>query len=961
VLQRQVKITKERGQRVDVALPQGNVAVVPTLRPSYVLHNASGDPRTGPECAALVADLKKALDIARGVTPALPKADYGLINSVAELKQFTEWLLAGYRAGKLPFGMIGVDVESDNLKVVDKNNHLASIQIAWAPGRARMILVAHQESEFTKTLESADILAKCVRAILAEIPVAGQTYRFDAKMQLMYLNAPTRYVAIDTALAHQHLRGGSEPNDLTYLTQKYLRRDAYEAAFNAAFEQYGGSSKMPLSVLVPYGCTDADHTLQVGAMMLTELHNTQIPAEYRQMVGATTMYETYVRLYGPAVFDALMRMEVYGIGVDMAKGAELAKTLPEIMAAQEHLVKTSAFYAAWREKLKAPNEKRWKLVRGTPQNRFQCSSCSKVETTAGTQRKCVCGQRMALVERTVIYPVTEKDCRDHPDAYRWDDSDPKAPRARELDPSQPEFVYPEPNLGSHDHVRTFVYDVMQCPPLKSMKAKNPRPTRDNSRCASTKYVEGESKQCVLSDTFTPQRVRVLHEDHHQYDIRKTHTTESEVLERIADLAAVSNLTAHAVVLNALLNWKKVEKLYGTYVKGLSELISNPRESRRDPASPGSVFAGLGRPYPEETIHTTFSQFPVTGRLASSGPNMQNNPRGSQTREIFVTRRLCARRVRRTGLMGHWDYKQAELRIMTMLTLDDAFAAALATSDPHLTTAVRMFGLDKDQVSDDKRTQAKQINFGVPYGRGAEAIGLQIGKPKEVAQGFIDDHRRAYPKTWAWIARQHDLVKRNGYIVIPSGRVIPAPEARSSDRRLVSEAERYAVNYPIQGGASDCGLVSLGELTRILVESYRSRLWGFTHDADDVDMEPSEFFEIAALVPKVMSEYPRSIFSWINLPMPVDFSFGVDDSRRLSVEKIEGERGEGSMTLKGPAPFWKPVLARLEETYSVSMTDEVKKKRVEVPKKGKDSRSVVTSSLTEDYDVMEARVHVRIKA
>ena len=276
------------------------------------------------------------------------------------------------------------------------------------------------------------------------------------------------------------------------------------------------------------------------------------------------------------------------------------------------------------------------------------------------------------------------------------------------------------------------------------------------------------------------------------------STDAEVLEQLAPYHRLPAL---------ILAHRALEKLMGTYVDALPALVS-PRTGR---------------------VHTSFNQaVTATGRLSSSDPNLQNIPvrsaEGRQIRAAFVP-----------GEPG-WellsaDYSQVELRILAHISQDETLVEAFRQGlDVHRATAARIFDLPLERVSSELRGRAKAINFGIIYGMGAPRLARETGLPLAEARSFIEGYFAKYPRIQAYLTGEVERARKQGYVETLLGRRRPLPDIRATHRAARANAERMAVNTPIQGSAADIIKVAMIRIQRRLrAEGLRARMLLQVHD------------------------------------------------------------------------------------------------------------------------------------
>ena len=200
------------------------------------------------------------------------------------------------------------------------------------------------------------------------------------------------------------------------------------------------------------------------------------------------------------------------------------------------------------------------------------------------------------------------------------------------------------------------------------------------------------------------------------------------------------------------------------------------------------------------VHTSYSQaVAVTGRLASSDPNLQNipirTPEGRRIREAFIAPK--------GSRIVSADYSQIELRIMAHLSGDEGLLRAFANGeDIHRATAAEVFGVALDAVSSEQRRYAKVINFGLIYGMSAYGLASQLGIENSAAKQYIDLYFARYPGVKRYMDDTRQQAREQGYVETVFGRRLWLPEINSSNGMRRQGAERAAINAPMQGTAAD---------------------------------------------------------------------------------------------------------------------------------------------------------------
>lgn len=315
-----------------------------------------------------------------------------------------------------------------------------------------------------------------------------------------------------------------------------------------------------------------------------------------------------------------------------------------------------------------------------------------------------------------------------------------------------------------------------------------------------------------------------------------------------DEQTLADCSSHAIV-GKLLEYRQLTKLRSTYTEALVRLV-NPDTGR---------------------VHTSYSQTgAVTGRLASSDPNLQNIPiRTAEGREI---RRAFVPRAERWSLLSA-DYSQIELRILAHLSGDEQLVSAFASGeDIHRRTAARVFGVAPELVTPELRSRAKAINFGIIYGMGATRLAQETGLSRKEAQEFIDAYFRAYPAVRAWLDGVRRDARETGEVRTLLGRRRSLREMfESPEPRVQAAADNVAVNTPVQGSAADIIKMAMIAIHRDLAErGLASRMILQVHDELVFDVAPDELDAVKRLVRERMEGAVD-----LRVPLVVEMGAGPD--------------------------------------------------------------------------------------
>ena len=346
---------------------------------------------------------------------------------------------------------------------------------------------------------------------------------------------------------------------------------------------------------------------------------------------------------------------------------------------------------------------------------------------------------------------------------------------------------------------------------------------------------------------TQQLSRVLFDELGLSPPGRNRRTSAGLLSTAGDI--LEEMRAAHPLVALIVDHREIAKLKSTYTDALPEQI--------DPAT--------GR------VHTSYSQTgSVTGRLASSNPNLQNIP----------IRTDLGRRIRQAFIagVGHSllsvDYSQIELRIVAHMAEDDAMIGAfLDDQDIHAATAAAVFGVPADGVSAEMRRQAKAINFGLIYGMSPYGLSRSTGMTLSEAEDFVKAYFNRFPGVRRYLDQAQLQAARTGYVETLLGRrryfpqLVPGGPAASEVTR--SRARREAINAPIQGTAADIIKLAMLRLPGELEQAgLAARLLLQVHDELVLECPTAELTDTARRVQQIM----QSAFA-LRVPLKTDAKAG----------------------------------------------------------------------------------------
>jgi len=283
----------------------------------------------------------------------------------------------------------------------------------------------------------------------------------------------------------------------------------------------------------------------------------------------------------------------------------------------------------------------------------------------------------------------------------------------------------------------------------------------------------------------------------------------------------------------LLEYRGLAKLKSTYTDKLPRMI-NPQTGR---------------------VHTSYNQaVAITGRLASSDPNLQNIPvrtaEGRRIREAFIAPR--------GSVIVSADYSQIELRIMAHLSQDAGMLKAFANNeDIHRATAAEIFGVEPETVDSEQRRYAKVINFGLIYGMSAFGLAQNLNIERSAAQSYIERYFARYPGVREYMQSTRDIAKQKGYVETYFGRRLWVPEINSPNGMRRAGAERAAINAPMQGTAADLIKLAMIAVDKWLCdEKLQTKLIMQVHDELVLEVPEAELNLIQQKLPELMQSVAK---------------------------------------------------------------------------------------------------------
>ncbi len=317
----------------------------------------------------------------------------------------------------------------------------------------------------------------------------------------------------------------------------------------------------------------------------------------------------------------------------------------------------------------------------------------------------------------------------------------------------------------------------------------------------------------------------------------------------------SGFSTDAETLDALLDkhpaipmiqeYRFITKLKSTFVDGLLNVVSDENDR----------------------VRTQFNQcVTATGRISSTEPNMQNIPvrtqQGREIRKAFIASE--------GNVLVDADYSQIELRLLAHISGDEGMIHAFNSGkDIHRTTASEVFGVPFAEVTNDQRSAAKAVNFGIVYGISDFGLARNLDIPVKRASEYIKLYFDRYPGVKSYLEQSVDDAKRLGYAITMFERRRALTELKSSNYNTRSFGERVAMNMPIQGTAADIIKLAMVKVNAALHDrKLNTRLILQVHDELIFDVPKAEADEVVALVHDCMEQVVQLL-----VPLDADVKVG----------------------------------------------------------------------------------------
>jgi DNA polymerase-1 len=364
-------------------------------------------------------------------------------------------------------------------------------------------------------------------------------------------------------------------------------------------------------------------------------------------------------------------------------------------------------------------------------------------------------------------------------------------------------------------------------------------SRINELTSEIYFITGQ----IFNINSTKQLGSILFESMQLPVIKKTKTGYS------TDMSVLEALSVDYPIAEKLIEYRMLTKLESTYISALPQLI-NPTTNR---------------------IHSSFNQTVAsTGRLSSSNPNLQNIPIrsevGKKIRQAFTAHDD-------DHILVAADYSQIELRLFAIMSQNEDLCTSFREKiDIHSRTASLIFDKPIEEVTSDDRRRSKVINFGIMYGMGSVSLSRELKISRKEAKQFIDNYFAAFPTILEFIDNLKQKARSKGYAETMFGRKLYLSEMFEGNKRTQADAERVAVNMPIQGSAADLIKIAMNRIQEKIENNPDINMLIQVHDELVFEVKKDCLEEAKNLIQTTMEDVLPEKYKGI-IPLLVDVGTG----------------------------------------------------------------------------------------
>lgn len=838
--------------------------VMPIVHPSFVCRQG----RYGQWYESLKFDLEKARMHVEGVTYAQEDLDYAWLEDAMAFSEYVDETIEMYERGEI--SIIAGDLETNfaksknkflegkgidpkapkiGLSAFDPDIDIVSIQFSRRDYEARALLLQHRMSKCNDKA-SMRLFRADLKRLLETVPSVWQNGSFDYNVLRCRLGLQNWKFSADTMLMDHWCHAGRGLfYNLDDMGARYCGTGKHKQPAKEWLAEHPDQefADMPLDLALGYACGDTDVTRRCYFYLRKKMERQKVKGKslwtwfQGHFFGENQGWQVIVDLEWAGmtcdqdVLDSLFKEYPKRMNEVRQKLNNLPRMKEEWLRADYHvqveeLVKLNAEIEQEHAEIKRKREAGLPVPRGRRRIR-------KIESF----------EEYAAKEKNWFNPNSDKQC-----GRLWSD----ILKIKFVDKAKTKHLFTD-----------LEYKDETC---KACRKKG-KGCRCKPKHLAVKPRATDHNRKIILDTIKQHRT--------MYERGQLKISE-EAANRMNDIIAV---------IEGQSRFKKLSKLYGTYVKGIYPLIPDPA-GPDEPWDPKERCNPLYREWcdwPDPwRLHPSFHMNGTdTGRLSSSDPNGQNFPGKGDDKQTNVKLPYKSKWHGQGGLLLQPDYSQIEVRVMVVACGDKNLTAALnAGKDIHKFVTAMVHGITEEQVTPDLRKPMKSVTFGILYGQGVASLAQALHIPVEEAQGYMDTFFERFPLVKDFVEAQQNQVEQKQYVETMLGRIRWLHHVKSDHRGEANKALRDCVNTPIQSCASDLCWQSMGrvwqEIKRLRIEALP---FSIIHDSQTFDVKAKYIFDLIELQFYQMVWRTMEMYPWMTVVPKADFSLGTNWGNLIDCE------------------------------------------------------------------------------
>lgn len=827
---------------------------LPIVHPHFV--NRQG--RYGQWYESLKFDLEKARMKVDGTSYTEDELNYEWIWAAEDFSDYVDETIAEYEAGKIK--CIAGDIETNfakgkiGLSAFDPSIDLVSVQFSKYDFEARAILLQHRMSKCNDPT-SMRMFRADLRRLLETVPSVWQNGKFDynsLRCRLGHETVKDAKFFADTMLMDHWLNAGKGLfYNLDDMGARYCGTGKHKTPAKdwLAANPDKEFADMPLDIALGYACGDTDVTRRCYTHLRSKMERT--------LVKGKSMWHHYQHhFYGENKgWQVIVDLEYYGMTCDKKTLDALFEEYPIRMEdTREKLNQLPRMKEKW---IKADYDKEvGELIELNATIELEHAELKRARE-AGVKALKPDGSKLGWRRLRKIPTLEEYEAA--PKNWFNPNSNPQCDRLWR------EILKIKFTKFTEKKCRDGVMRKVEVPSFTDLEYKDeecPKCRRKWCKCPDIKH-------CPRRPKATDHNREIIMDTIKQYLADKEGLT-SPGLDRLRDAVHVIEWQSR---------FKKLSKLFGTYVKGIYPLIPDaPQEDEPwDPAERCNPLYKDFCDWPDPwRLHPSFHMNGTdTGRLSSSDPNGQNFPGEGDDDQTNPKLPYVSRNRGKGGLLLQPDYSQVEVRVMVVECGDEQLRIALnAGKDIHRFTTALVKGIEESEVTDKMRKPMKQVTFGILYGQGVASLAQQLHIPKEEGQSLMDAFFAQFPKVKQLVAEYQAEVKETNKVETRLGRVRWLYHVKSDNRGEANKALRDCVNTPIQSTASDLCWQSMGRVWQEVKDLGLDAIpFSIIHDSQTFDVHARHLMDLVELQFYQMVWRTMEMYPWFDVIPMADFSIG----------------------------------------------------------------------------------------